>query len=274
VNPPFPLSREDVDVYQRDGYVLPKFRLEGESLETLQRLTRKLVSDNPGVSGFRRPHLNDSGHVQSGEQHLGWLKIASLPRLVDAVEQLIGPDIILFTTTLFYKPPLEAATRWHRDGHCYPINPLATTTAWISVFDMTNKNAALRVIPGSHMCKRLEIDRASEEDGRLSLSEAEERAAIDVELQAGEMILFDVSTVHGSWPNRSFAPRAGYAIRFFPSTSHYDRSRANGLFRHQHLFLVRGLDRAGNILDGPLEIDNIIGGSAPLQNFDGQALTC
>jgi hypothetical protein len=246
------LAPDEKDAYQRDGYVVPSFCFAGADLDKLQRLALQLVSDNPCVKGgIRRPHLDESASAQYSQRSADWLQIATQPKLLDIVERLAGPDLVLWTSTLFHKPPLETATPWHRDGQNYPIRPLANTTVWIAVFNVSRENGALRVLPGSHRSSRPGSYGADEPgiDGRLYPTEDEKETAVDIELQAGQMIVFDVATVHGSWPNLSSSGRAGYAIRFFPATSRYERDIAVGAARHRKLILVRGQDRACNIFD-------------------------
>jgi ectoine hydroxylase-related dioxygenase (phytanoyl-CoA dioxygenase family) len=248
----FALSQEEIDFFRRNGYVVPKFRFSETDVAKLQRLTLRLVACNPEVhGGIRRPHLADGSSSKSHEDQAAWLSFATDIPLLDIIAQLIGPNIILWTSALFYKLPFEAATPWHRDGRFYPIKPLATITAWIAVFNTEKRNAALRVIPGSHICERFDLYDSDDVggDGRLFLSEVEESKAVDVHLRAGQALLFDVSTAHSSWPNASFDPRAGYAVRFFPATSVYDRGEAAGLARDRELILVRGQDQAGNIIN-------------------------
>jgi ectoine hydroxylase-related dioxygenase (phytanoyl-CoA dioxygenase family) len=82
------------------------------------------------------------------------MDIASHPDLLDMIEQIIGLDIILWGSGIFYKRELAGpATPWHRDSVYTPIRPLATTTVWIAVFDSVVANGCLRVIPGSHRTK-------------------------------------------------------------------------------------------------------------------------
>ena len=244
------LSREEIEKYKCNGYLVPKTKLSEVDVDKLQRLTLQLVADNPQArGGIRGPHLAD-GSSKSFERQAGWLDIATNPKLLDIIEELIGPDIILWASTLLCKSLLEAGTPWHRDGRYYPIRPLTNITAWIAVFDVLRENAALRFIPGSHVCRPMDADGANEPgtDGRLHLSEKEEGTAVDVELEAGQMVVFDVSTVHGSWPNLSSCERYGYSVRYFPATSLYDRSCATVLARSRELILVRGQNRAGNRL--------------------------
>jgi hypothetical protein len=175
------LSADETNVYRSDGYLVPKFELSDPDLDKLQQLTLQLVADNPQARGaIRSPHIAESG---SGtfESQAEWLNVASNPKLLDMVEQFIGPDIILWTSTLFYKAPWEAATPWHRDG-C-PFLTLAkseaTITAWIAVFDVTRENGALRVIPISSSPEKFEaaVFRPDEAMANVGLTKAQIRIA-------------------------------------------------------------------------------------------------
>jgi hypothetical protein len=245
---------DDIESYRRNGYLVPTLRLSGGDLDKLQRLALRFIADNPNAKGgLRGPHLANGISSQSAESQAGWLSIITRPELLDIIEQLIGPDIILWTSTLFYKPPLEEATPWHRDGCPFLSQTKSeeTITAWIAVFDVERENGALRVIPGSHIFQPWHAPDSHDQHraGSVILSDVEERAAVDVELEAGQLIIFDVSTVHGSWPNRSSRARAGFAVRYFPATSYFDRSSVAGFARGRELILVRGQDRAGNTFE-------------------------
>ncbi|HEV8260327.1 MAG TPA: phytanoyl-CoA dioxygenase family protein, partial [Burkholderiales bacterium] len=179
------------------------------------------------------------------------------PDIVDIVEQIIGPDIILWGTGIFHKRALAGpATPWHRDASHTPVKPLATTSVWIAVFDSLRANGCLRFLPGSHAARQ--VGAHSVQDRKdlvfgvtVDESEVNESKAVDVELRAGEMVLFDIFTIHGARNNLAEQRRAGYTLRFMPSTSHYDHDAAvlrelPGYGHHlRPLILVRGVDRSG-----------------------------
>lgn len=122
---------------------------------------------------------------------------------------------MLWGTTLFYKRALSGpATGWHRDGQVWPIKPLATTSVWIAATESTARNGCLRMIPGSHAAQR--IGEHVFEDRKdmivrrsLARDEFDESTAVDIELEPGQMVMFDVYTVHGATHNRGDVPRAG-----------------------------------------------------------------
>ena len=252
------LSDQEIAAYRRDGYIVPRFRLQGAELAKLQSLMKQLVADNPALldKAIVSPHVPGSG-VQGLKAAPGWRDIATHPRILDMMEQIVGPDIILWGTTVFYKRAIEGpATAWHRDGQVWPIKPLATTTVWIAATESTVENGCLRVIPGSHASGRVG-EHVFEDRNDLAVrrslapTEFDESLARDVELEAGEMVIFDVVTVHGARHNRGSRPRGGYALRFMPATSHFDhdgaeyRDEPGYAHNTRPLLLVRGVDRCG-----------------------------
>ena len=252
------LSKEEVERYNRDGFIVPQYKLSTSDIARLQELTIQMVEENPHLRDkfMTSPHVKNWGSqgLKSLRAH-EWFEMARHPDILDTIEQLVGPDIILWGTTLFYKRALEGpATPWHRDAAYWPIKPLATTSVWIAVFDSVIENGCLRCIPGSHLPKQ--FGRHIEDDRPevmfhhiMAEDEFDESLAKDIELDAGQMLLFDVYMTHGARPNTGSRPRAGYALRFMPATSYYDHDSAipggDTSRETKALFLVRGVDRCG-----------------------------
>ena len=255
-----PLSATEVAAYRRDGIVMPRHTLPAAQLSRLAAALEQLLADNPGV----RPEKLVSAHIEhSAEGVKGnrvFLEIAHHAAVLDAVEQLIGPDIILWGCQVFCKPGGDGMeVPWHQDGQYWPIRPLATCTVWIAVDASTTENGCLRVIPGSHHRHQLRSHHRSSRndvvlDQELDADAFDEAAAWDVELQPGQMSLHDVYLIHGSHANSSPRRRAGLALRYMPATSHFDRgllqpgaSTSTYLvdFSQRPIWLVRGVDRTG-----------------------------
>ena len=256
---PSVLDADEIVAYQRDGFVVPRYRLSADELAVLQRLTTKLIADNPHLQDtpMTCPHVPNSG-VQELKSTPEWLDVSTNPRIVDMMEQLLGPDVILWGSNLFHKRPIAGpATPWHRDGAHWVMRPLVTASAWIAVTDAMLDNGCLRFIPGSHAAKELGEHYDSTEPGLLfpgSIREHEfdENDAVDIEVEAGQMILFDAHTIHGARANHENRERTGYSLRFMPATSHFNHNAAvrrdtPGSAQHTRpLVLVRGVDRADN----------------------------
>lgn len=255
------LDDGDLAAFRRDGFVVPRFRFEGPQLARLQALSRKLVTDNPALADkpMNSPHVPGSGS-QGLKSSDGWLEFVTHPAMLDMAEQILGPDLILWGTNLFYKrPETGPATAWHRDAvNNTIIKPLSTLAIWVAVTDSRIENACLRFIPGSHARRELgahiQTRRADLTFGTvLDPAEYDESTACDIELEAGQMVLFDVFAIHGARHNLGNLERAGFAMRFMPSTSHYDHDSAPAYSRNipdfghdtRPLMLVRGMDRCG-----------------------------
>jgi ectoine hydroxylase-related dioxygenase (phytanoyl-CoA dioxygenase family) len=249
------LSAEEITAYREEGLVIPKYRLPAEKLARLRGGLDQLIAENPGVRGEKLI----SAHIRAnpGEGVRGnevFLEFAHDPDVLDRVEAVIGPDIILWGAHMFAKPPRDGKeVPWHQDGHYWPIRPLATCTVWVALDDSTRENGAMRYIAGSH--KMGTFTHLTDTDDRLALNQVlqpgqvDESQARDVELQAGQMSLHDVHLVHGSPPNFSDKRRAGLALRYMPATSHFDRSISSldpvASFQARPIWLVRGIDRTG-----------------------------
>jgi len=256
---PSVLTAPEIAAYHRDGYVVPRYRLPAAELARLQRLTEKILLDNPHLrdAPITCPHVPGSG-VQGLKSSPEWLDVSTAPAILDMMEQLLGPDLILWGSNLFYKRALEGPTTpWHRDGRHWVMRPLVTVSVWIAITDSMLDNGCLRFIPGSHASQELGEHYDAAEPGlifpgTIRADEFDEADARDIEVEAGQMVLFDAYTIHGARANRGTRPRGGYSLRFMPATSHFHHDAAvrrdtPGSAQHTRpLILVRGMDRAGN----------------------------
>jgi ectoine hydroxylase-related dioxygenase (phytanoyl-CoA dioxygenase family) len=254
------LSADEIVHYQSQGYVIPRYQLEPEFLKSLQDALNTLIANNPGV----RPEKLVSAHIEGrndegvhGSQR--FLDLAMHSPIVDLVEQIIGPDIILWGCHVFCKPASEGfETPWHQDGHYWPIRPLATCTVWVALEPSTRENGCLRVIPGSHrnhqLHEHLHEDRHDVVlNQRMAEGTFDEADAVDLELQPGQMSMHDVYMIHGAKANTSTQRRTGVALRFMPGSSLFDRdlrpvdgkSGVPVSFGTRPLWLLRGEDRTG-----------------------------
>ncbi len=246
--------------YENDGYVVPSYRLPSSRVDALRDVLDTLIRDNPTI----RPERLVSAHIE-GKNSEGvrgsraFLDLARDEAILDLVEDAIGADIVLWGCQIFCKPGGDGMeVPWHQDGQYWPIRPLGTCTVWIALDPSTVENGCLRVIPGSHRGKILH-PHLTENRADVVLTQRaadgtfDERTAVDIELEPGQMSLHDVYMIHGSAPNRSSKRRAGVAIRYMPATSHFDRNLIattdkSGYtvdFARRPLWLLRGQDRTG-----------------------------
>ena len=115
------LKETDVTQYRDQGYVVPNLTLEDVSLKRIERRLGKFLSDNSELSPRYIGGLL--------ELDVSWISIARQPQILDTVEQLIGPDFLLWEVALFTKEAqMSDATPWQQDGEFWPIRPLAACT--------------------------------------------------------------------------------------------------------------------------------------------------
>jgi len=252
------LTEAEVEAYRARGQVTPAHRLPADLVDAFEAEIEALIADNPGVRPEQLPGAHVALSADTGVRgRPKLLELASHPDLLDMAEQVIGPDLIIWGSQVFSKPAGDGlALPWHQDGEYWPMRPLATVTIWVAIDPSTRENGCLRVIPGSHKLGLLGHERDDDEGlvVNRTIPGIDESAAYDVELERGQVSLHDAMVVHGSAANPSGKRRCGYAIRYMPATSHFDRTlQPTRIARNQVLdfsqrpiFLVRGHDRAGN----------------------------
>ena len=254
------LHADEIAHYQREGWLIPRWQLPAARTEALRGALDELLRRNPGV----RPEKLVSAHIDgdNGEGVRGvadFLDLARDPEIVEMVAGLIGGHVALWGCHVFCKPAGEGyETPWHQDGHYWPIRPLATCTVWVALEPSTRENGCLRVIPRSHQAQTLGAH-LHEDRSDLTLNQRmadgafDPTQAVDLELQPGQMSLHDVYMIHGADANRSNQRRTGVALRYFPTSSHFDRRLrpVNGQsgvpvnVAQRPLWLLRGDDLCG-----------------------------
>ena len=244
------LTPEEIAHYHEHGYVVPSWRMPEDRLQAMRDAAELMQAANPQNADLH-PALLEEGEP--------WPTFGKTEGMLAMVRQLIGEDVILWSSGIFGKPAhVGKATPWHQDGEYWPIRPLANCTAWVALDDSTPENGCLRVISGSHKAKTL-MEHIRNDSQDLTLNQEipagayDQSQACDLVLEAGQVSLHDVYMIHGSAPNRSGKRRRGLTFRYMPTTSHFDRDLAArqhaklGGVDHTYrtLFLVNGCDVSG-----------------------------
>jgi hypothetical protein len=255
------LDAAQLETYRRDGLVVSPHRLPDARLAAMRGSLDRLLRDNATTApeSLICPHIPNGAHHEAAAA-AQWFEYATDPGVLDLVEQVLGPDVILWGSQVFCKPARTGrAIPWHQDGQYWPIRPIETCSVWIALDDATPENGCMRYVPGSHAAGSLFAHRRREGEDLVLFEEVDPAAhdlagARDDSLEAGQFSLHDVFLIHGSEANRSDRRRAGFVVRFMPATSLFDRridrrQDQAGLsfsFSRRPIWLVRGHDRAGN----------------------------
>lgn len=199
--------------YQQDGYVSPLNALTAaeaaRALADYQRIATRL-------GGEPRPPQLFLLHLF----HRWAWDLVRHPRILDAVERILGPNVLVWDSSVFPKPARSKGfVSMHQDGTYWGLEQGEVLTAWIALTESTRANGCLRGVPGSH---RLPIQRHEDTHipenlltrGQRIAAAGVAEAAVDIELRAGQTSLHHVRLIHGSHANDSDQPRIGYAVRY------------------------------------------------------------
>jgi hypothetical protein len=177
-----------------------------------------------------------------GHLAMPWVvEIGRNPAILDALEDLMGPDIMLFGASIFAKGGRDRAyVSWHQDSAYFGLDPHDEITAWVAFTETTAENGALQVLPRTHLGPDLVHEETHAPDNMLargqSLRIADESSAVTIALQPGEFSLHHERTAHGSKQNRTAAPRIGFAFFYIPT-------HVRSVTGRRSATLVRGVDR-------------------------------
>lgn len=170
------------------------------------------------------------------------------PKILDAVEDVIGPDILCYHATLWIKPPQSNSfVRWHQDGTYFFLEPAVHVTAWVALTIADDDAGCMQVIPGSHKNEFLEHNDDSNPDNLIPRGQGlainvNTEHAVSMPLQAGQMSLHHTKLFHASFNNKRDTRRIGFGISYIPtSTKDIGKTKA-------HALLVRGKDNYNNFL--------------------------
>ncbi len=232
------LSDEQVRHYRDNGYVFP-IRVLNETDATDYRT--KLEAIETGEAE-RAKHLKFKPHLVFTFLD----QLIRHPKILDAVEDVIGPNILCWSTGFFTKEPRTTNfISWHQDLTYWGLEPADIVTAWVALSPATVASGCMRFVPGTHKMEVVPHKDTFADDNMLTRGqeiavEVDENEAVDIELQPGEMSLHHVKLIHGSNANGSDHRRIGFAIRYIPA---YVRQVVG---EKDSAVLVRGLDSEGN----------------------------
>jgi ectoine hydroxylase-related dioxygenase (phytanoyl-CoA dioxygenase family) len=163
------------------------------------------------------------------------------PKILDAVEDAIGPDILCWTTHFFIKEARSPGfVSWHQDSTYWGLEPDDVVTAWAAFTDVTRENGYMQVIPGSHKIDQMPHVDTFHKDNLLSRGQeitvqVDKTKAVGLAMVAGEMSLHHTKLVHGSDANRTDDRCIGFSIRYIPTYVRQTKVRDSAT-------LVRGTD--------------------------------
>jgi ectoine hydroxylase-related dioxygenase (phytanoyl-CoA dioxygenase family) len=242
------LSPQEIEHYNREGYAIPAGKVfrDQKFLDLANHFDTKLAALPEG----ERPEAMDVPHFTDPKLN-EW---ALAPEVIDLVEPLIGPDIILFSTHFICKPGTDGRrVPWHEDSAYWRrmLDPIEVATVWLAIDPSTTANGCMNVIPRTHATGQKGFSDYEDVDATTNVfgqeiipSHRKDELAVPIELQPNHCSLHDGRLQHSSQANTSGIRRCGYTMRFMPATT-----RLSPNFHDRHvMYLARGR----NVLDQPL----------------------
>jgi ectoine hydroxylase-related dioxygenase (phytanoyl-CoA dioxygenase family) len=241
---PGSLSDDAVRSFREHGYWFPHTVLaREEAARTAAAVLDFAASDVPQ----RYPDPQNQLYLLKAYLLFDWAdRIAHAPALLDAVESLIGPDLLLWSAGVFWKAPRSGSfVSWHQDATHYELDdPEGAVRVWVALTPATTANGTMTFVPGGHRLGQVRhVDRWAEGEllsrGETMDVAVDERAAVPVVIGPGEASFHHLYMPHASGANASDAPRVNYVMTFVDPKV---RPRVGP----DSALLVRGADRHGH----------------------------
>jgi non-heme Fe2+,alpha-ketoglutarate-dependent halogenase len=270
---PTTLSPSQVERYARDGFLSPNPALTPEEAAGY---LRKLEAFERAVGGPLTTPGIDEPYRSRTHVLLRWVHDLVRHRaILDAVEGLIGPNILVYTCTWFIKEPeSRAIAAWHQDATYFGLRPYVHVTAWLALTDATSGNGCMEFLPGSHHRGQLPHRAGAVADsvnraGQAITTEVDDTPAVHGPLRAGEFSLHHTLCMHRSQPNRSTGRRIGLAISYIPTSAQH-----LGVKHKMPAMLVRGVDTFGHfkLEPAPAADFDVAARAAYARSYDGYRL--
>lgn len=224
-----------------DAFSQPEIAAYRERFEALRRREGGAISSSTNT----RAHLL-----------LKWIDdIVRDARILDAVEDIIGPDIMVWASGFFAKRPGDGSfISWHQDATYWGLSSHDVVTAWVALSPSTPESGCMRVVPGTHLKQVPHVDTFAAGNllsrGQEIAVSVDEADAVDIVLAPGQFSLHHVLLFHGSRQNMGRDDRIGLAVRYIPT-----HLRQMSPIRDSAL-LVRGRDTYGHFVpDRPPQAD-------------------
>lgn len=239
------LTQEQAENYRRDGFLSPVRMI---SPSDAAEARRSLEAMEASFGGALRGPVRTKFYLRYPWAY----RLATHPSILDAVEDLIGPDILLYQNTMWAKNAGESTyVSWHQDNTYFGHQPCDVISVWLALSPSKPESGSMRFLRGSHALGQLPVRYEVEERNMLSSGQRVDAdlsafTAVATSLEPGEASLHHAWLVHGSPPNTSTERRVGVTFVY-----HSPALTQLGVLRTSAL-LVRGHDRHGHFeLEAP-----------------------
>ncbi len=229
------LSEQQINSYRKNGYVSPIDILSTQEAKEVREEIEIIENKCPDIlEGIGRNYVHIISPIFN--------KICLNNRLLDAVESIIGKNILICGTTLFIKNANEKEfVSFHQDAKYIGLEPHNWVTAWIAITNSNENNGCMRMWPGSHKSNLRYHNQKFDQNNLLTRGQTVEDVPIEdtvpIILNAGQMSLHHPTIVHGSGINKSKDRRIGFVIQS------YIGDNVEQVLGKMYVQIARGKDR-------------------------------
>jgi len=227
-----PNTNKLAERYRIDGFVSP-VKLIGEHQALAHRKRMEEAENSIG-----NLHYKSKIHTLLTSPY----ELATLPNALDLVEQLIGPDILLYNVTYIVKEPnTNAHVSWHQDLTYWGLSDDDQVSMWLALSPATHESGCMKMLPGSQLTGPLAHQTTEDKDNVLlqgqTVTGIDTRNAVECDLRPGEASFHHGWTLHASMPNSSNDRRIGLNVQYLAP---HIRQTKHDL---DTAMLVRGVDK-------------------------------
>jgi hypothetical protein len=235
---PRTLSPKEAEAFAEDGYLFPIQCFSGQHVEAVRAI---IVAQYGRDGSFGNSLVVRDAHVSCSEI----LRLGTAERLLDSLEDLIGPNFVMWSSSIFCKLKTDSfEADWHQDAVFWPLSPTGTVTAWIALMDCGISNGGMIFARSSHKHGLIAHSVQGEKSNSLFWQRVDNVnktfELVPTELKEGELSFHSDAVLHSSDINYSDIPRLGIAFRYAPC----DVIPREGW--HKNAILCRGADTNAN----------------------------
>ena len=224
------LTQEQIDSFATNGFLRVGKLLEDDEIELLRsEYDREFALARAGHGSFRNLAIDPTDDLETKnqakqqmlqimqmcERNIHFRRLLYNERILDVIEDLIGPNIQLFHDQALYKPAYHGGpVHWHQDNAYWRCTPANLVSAWLTLDDVDAHNGAMQFLPGSHL-HPVSHERSQTTSALLDSSSAvDESKKVVVDLPAGGVAIHHCQTLHYTEPNTTDRQRRAFAIHF------------------------------------------------------------
>jgi len=208
-------TEAQIQQYETEGYLFPIDVFDADEVAQ-HRASLEAVEAKNG--GKLLPEQRPKSHLL-----FKWLDdLIRDPRVLDPIEQLIGPNILCWNTIFWIKNAgSESFVSWHQDNRYWGLSSDKVITAWLALSPAQVENGCMRVMPGTHRGDLLNHEDRYDEDNMLTRGQeitegVDDARAVHMPLQPGQMSIHNYRAAHASGPNTGADRRIGVSMHFMP----------------------------------------------------------